>query len=157
MKKEEWFAQAFAKYEKKYDVPGHSLPALYDAVRFAHANAVPLTERTAREVLNLIIERYNVISGRKRSRLTRYKRDYKHYRRWLALSNAFKIYGIEYSKKSGRPKTGENGAIKDAREHARRRLEGTVARTDSVRQIQDSFDLVEKRRAAGDGTAFSFD
>ena len=139
----EYFEQEFAKFEEQYDVPGRLLPALWEIVHRARLNSIPLSDRTTDKVLDLIWSCYEAKTGRKRSRLTRHKQDYIHWRRYVALSNAFRMSGIEYSKRPGRPKKAISG-INQARELAREHLKRSVARVNSLRQIQDSYDLVKK-------------
>jgi hypothetical protein len=141
-----YFEQEFAKLEQQYDVPGRLLPALWMAVHRAQLASIPLSDRTLEKVLDLIRGCYEAKTGRKRSRLTQYKRDYIHWLRYVALSNAFRIQGVEYSKRSGRPKKA-TGGINEARECAKKHLERGVARVNSLRQIQDSYDLVKKHPA----------
>jgi hypothetical protein len=100
----------------------------------------------------LIVARHNA-SGRKRIR-SQYALDYTHWRRWSALTHQFKIRGIEYSKKPGRP-NGTRG-IQEARQDASDSLKNDVA-YGMPRQVQDSFDIVEKARATGADARFCLD
>jgi hypothetical protein len=102
MTPEEYFAKEFAKLKKEWDESKSThWPALYTAVELAHVNSIAPPEWVVLEMQNLIIARHNA-SGRKRSR-SKYALDYTHRRRRIALTFAFQIRGIEYSKKSGRP------------------------------------------------------
>jgi hypothetical protein len=151
---EEYFAQEFAKFKKEWDESESThLRALYDAVVLAHVNSIAPPEWAVKELLNLIIARHNASSGKKRVR-SRYALDHTHRQRWGALTCAFKFHGIEYSKKPGRPK--DTCAIQEARQQASDWLKGTVA-FGNPRQVQDSFDIVEKARATGADARFFFD
>jgi hypothetical protein len=115
MTREEYFAQEFAKLKNEWDESKSThWPALYDAVVLAHVNSIAPPKWVAQENLNLIVARHNA-SGRKRIR-SQYALDYTHWRRWSALTHQFKIRGIEYSKKAGRP-NGTRG-IQEARQDA---------------------------------------
>jgi hypothetical protein len=151
--REEYFAQEFARRKREWDESKSThWPALYEAVGLAGANSIALPEWVVHELLKLIIARHYA-SGRKRSR-SKYALDYTHRRRWDALTCEFKIRGIEYSKKSGRP-NGTHG-IQEARQAAVDSLKKTVARG-TPRQVQDSFDIVEKARAIGADARFFFE
>ena len=142
----EYFEREFAQLEKEYDVRGRLLPALAEVVARAELWSVPLPDRTLEKLLDLIRSCYEAKTGRKRSRLTQFKQDHIHWRRYVALADAFRWCGIDYSKRSGRPKkaVGGLGGIDDARELAKERVRGTIAQVNSLRQIQDSYDLVKK-------------
>ena len=136
---EEFFAQEFAARKKAWDA-GRHYPDLHYVVHLAGANSVPLPEWAALEVLGLIVACHNA-TGKKRSQCTL---DHIHMMRWSALTVAFRARGIEkYKKTPGRPK--EARGIQEAREEASKGLRGNIA-FGTPRQIQDSFDKVEKVR-----------
>jgi hypothetical protein len=152
--REEYFAGRFAKFKKEWDESKSThLPALWDAVVLAQVNSIALPDWAVQELLNLIVARHNASSGKKRARC-RYVLDYVHRQRWRALTTAFQFHGIKYSKKSGRPK--DACAIQQARQLASDWLKGKVE-SGSPRQVQDSFDIVEKARASGADARFLFD
>jgi hypothetical protein len=154
MTPEEYFRQEFAKLKKQWDESKSThWPVLYDAVVLAHVNSIALPEWTVLELLNLIVARHNFVSGKKRIQ-SRFALDRIHRQRWTALTTAFKIRGIEYSKKPGRP-NGTRG-IQEARQEASDWLKKTVARG-NPRQVQDSFDIVEKARATGADARYFFE
>jgi hypothetical protein len=149
---EEFFAREFAALKKEWDVSKH-LPALYDAIVLAHVNSIAQAEWAVREVLNLIVASHNATSGKKRIR-SKYALDHTHRQRWQALNLAFKLRNIEYSKKSGRP-THARG-IQKARQEASEWLSKTVA-FGTPRQVQKSFDKVEKARGTSAEARYFFD
>ena len=151
MTPEEFLAQEFAALEKEWDASKH-LSALYDAIVLAHVNSIAPGEWAVREVLNLIVASHYATSGKKRIR-SKYALDYTHRQRWEALTFAFKIRNIEYSKKPGRP-THARG-IQEARQEASELLSKSVARG-TPRQVQDSFDKVEKARGTGAEARYFF-
>ncbi len=148
---EEYFAQEFAVWEKEWTEAGH-LPALFDTVRLAQVNGLALPEWCALAVMNLIIERFNTLGGKKRR--SRYVIDFAHWLRWQTLSRMFAMRGIEYAKRPGRPKRQARG-IEEAREEASEQLRETIAQG-TPRQMQDSFDLVQKAQATGSDARFTF-
>ncbi|HEY6701498.1 MAG TPA: hypothetical protein VI137_11910 [Pseudolabrys sp.] len=151
---EEFFAQKFAALEKVWDAAKH-LPALYDAIVWAHVNSISPPEWAVVAVLNLIVAHHNATSGKKRLR-SQYALDYIHRTRWRALSTAFRMYGIEkYEKTPGRPK---DARVQEARQQASEALRKvkSVARG-RPRQIQDSFDKVEKARGTPAEVRYFFD
>jgi hypothetical protein len=154
MTPEQYFTQEFAKLKKEWDESESThWFALYYAVELARLNSIAQPEWVVQEMQNLIIAHHNA-SGRKRSR-SKYTLDYTHHQRWRALTYEFRIRGIEYSKKSGRP-NGTRG-IQEARQAASDSLRGKVA-FGTPRQVQDSFDIVEKARATGaDARYYSFE
>jgi hypothetical protein len=154
MTPDEHFRQQFAKLKKQWDESKSThWPVLYDAVVLAHVNLIALPEWTVLELLNLIVARHNFVSGKKRIR-SRFALDYTHRQRWDALTYAFKIRGIEYSKKPGRPK--DTCGIQEARQEASDLLKETVA-FGNPRQVQDSFDIVEKARVTGADARYFFE
>jgi hypothetical protein len=146
----EYFEQEFASMEKEFNA-GH-LPALFDAVKLAHINKIALPEWGALAVMNLIIAKYNSTSGKKRLR-SRYALDYIHWVRWQTLSLEFNMRGIVYSKRMGRPTKDAAGKISEARTAASGLLSRQVARG-TPRQMQISFDLVERARVTGNDARF---
>jgi len=153
---EEYFAQKFAELKKEWDESKSThWPALYDAALLAHVNSIAPPEWAVQEELNLIIDRHNASSrnGRKGIR-SRYGLDWIHSKRWHALTHTFKTRCIEYTKKRGRPK--DKRGIQAARQEASDLLRGTVA-FGTPREVQKSFDKVEKARVAGAGARFFFD
>jgi hypothetical protein len=148
---EEFFEETFAALEKEWSA--RHLPALFDAVYFAQIHRIALPPWCAQGVMNLIINRFNAASGNKGR--SRYVLDFAHQLRWQTLSRMFAKRGIEYTKRTGRPKDAA-GMIAEARQEASHLLRKTVA-AGSPRQIQDSFDLVEDARNSGTAARFSFD
>jgi hypothetical protein len=148
---EEYFARKFAELKKEWDESKSThLPALCIAVDLAHVNSVALPEWVVQEVRALIIARHYAGGGKKRTR-SRYAVDYTHFRRWNALTFAFKVRGIEYAKKPGRPK---GARIGEARQEASDLLRKDPIAFGEPRQVQHSFDIVEKARAAGAAARF---
>jgi hypothetical protein len=148
---EEFFAREFAALEKEWDASQH-LPALYDVIERAHIGSVAPPAWAVRAVLNLIVASYNATSGKKRIR-SKYALDYTHRQRWQALDLAFKLRGIEYAKKSGRPK--DAPGIEEARQEASDMLKKNFA-WGTPRQVQDSFDKVEKARGTDAESRYFF-
>lgn len=147
---EEFFAQEFAKLEKEYTAD--HLPALVDTLQLAQMNGLPLPKWCAVALGNLVIDRFNAKSGKKRR--SKYVIDYVHRRRWDTLSATFRMRGIKYAKPAGSPKKQARG-INEARIEASNMLCKTIA-SGTPRQIQDSFDLVEEARKAGADARFMF-
>jgi hypothetical protein len=150
--REEFFAQKFVALEKEWDAGKH-YPALYDAIELAHVNSVPPPEWAVVAVLNLIVARHNATSGKKRLR-SQYALDHIHRMRWSALTVAFRSRGIKYEKIRGRPKDARG--IQEAREEASAGLRKNIA-SGTPRQIQDSFDKVEKARGTAAAARYFFD
>jgi hypothetical protein len=149
---EEFFAQEFAARKKEWDA-GRHYPALHYVVHLACANSVPPPEWAALAVLDLIVARHNAVSGKKRLR-SRYALDHIHRMRWSALTVAFRGRGIDkYKKIRGRPKDARG--IQEAREEASKGLRKSVA-FGTPRQIQDSFDKVEKARGTAAEARYFF-
>lgn len=149
---EEFFAREFAALEKEWNASKH-LPALYEAIELAHVNSIAPPEWAVRAVLDLIVASYNATSGKKRVR-SKYALDNIHRQRWQALSLIFRLRNIEYSKKSGRPKDARG--IQEARQEASDSLKKSFA-WGTPRQVQDSFDKVEKARGTPAEARYSFD
>jgi hypothetical protein len=144
MTPEEFYAQEFARLKKEWDESKSThWPALHDAVVLAHVNSIAPPEWVVYELCNLIRARHNA-SGRKHIR-SKYAIDVIHGRRWNALNLQFKLRGIEYSKKRGRP----NGTcgIQEARQAASDSLKKDIG-FGTAREVQKSFDKVEKARGA---------
>jgi hypothetical protein len=148
---EEFFAREFAALEKEWDAAKH-LPALYEAIELAHINSVAPPEWAVRAVLNLIVANYNATSGKKRIR-SKYALDYMHRQRWQALSLAFSLRNIDYAKNPGRPKNAPG--IQEARQEASDSLKKNFV-WGTPRQVQDSFDKVEKARGTGAEARYFF-
>jgi hypothetical protein len=146
----EYFEQEFAAMKREFDAD--HLPALFDAVKFAHINKIALPEWGALAVMNLIIAKYNSTSGKKRLR-SKYALDWIHWVRWQRLSLEFNMRDIAYSKRSGRPTKEAAGKISEARTAASESLSQHFARG-TPRQMQISFDLVEKARVTGTDARF---
>jgi len=153
---EEYFAQEFAKLRREWvESKATHWPAIYDAVVLAHFNSIAPPEWIVQEELNLIVARHNAGSrnGRKRNR-SKYALDCTHFVRWSALTHTFKARCINYTKKAGRPK--DKRGIQAARQEASDLLVGNVA-FGTPREVQKSFDKVEKARAAGADARFFVD
>ena len=100
-------------------------------------------------MLDLIVACYNATSGKKRIR-SQYALDYTHRQRWQALSLAFSLRNIDYAKKPGRPK--DTRGIQEASDSLKKSFTwGTP------RQVQDSFDKVEKTRGTSEEARYFFD
>jgi hypothetical protein len=141
---EEFFAQKFAALEKEWDAAKH-LPALYAAIVWAHTNSIPPPEWAVVAVL--------ATSGKKRVR-SQLALDLVHRLRWSALTVEFRSRGIDYKKTRGRPK--DAGGIQEARQEVSEGLRKSIARGEP-RQIQDSFDKVEKVRGTAAEARYFFD
>src|SRR5262245_17323943 len=122
----EWFQEQFAAMEKQSKNAGHEMPALYDAVVLAIVNGVALPEWAALATLNLIVVKYNFTHRKKRLR-SKYAQDYINWVRWQRLLREFKMRGIVYSKRNGRPPKEAAGKISEARTAASESLKGHIA------------------------------
>lgn len=149
---EEYRAAQFLNWEREW-AAGH-LPALVDALVFAHVSNVPLPEWAVLAASNLVIERFNASKGRKNR--NKYVVDWIHYLRWLALKGAFAERGIKYSKRRGRPQKAHTG-IQAAQQEAIERLRmSKITRASTTRQVLASYDLVEAARSDPNNGRFRF-
>jgi hypothetical protein len=154
--REEYFERELLALEELRD-GGHRLPALFEAVKFCQIQGISLPEWAALDVLNLILERYRNPSsdgpGAFSSPKGRFGQDYIHFVRWNVLTGCLRMNGLDSkpSRQRGRPRAGANtdadryrSALKQSATELRKR-----SMSCQLKQIEESFDLVEAEHARG--------
>jgi hypothetical protein len=140
----EYFEREFAARKKQWNESEY-LPALFEVVQLASLARIALPEWAAVAVLNLIRDRWDAPApgkrGRSKSPKGQNRLRYKHQQCHDILEFVFKLHGIDYVKKPGRPGK-DHPSIKAAREEAAEWLRKSIGRV-SPENVQKAYDRIE--------------